>query len=126
MVQAHIKPLEDLCGDPDYVRLMKTWLLQCTSSHKLCAKRESSLLPSRLLDLEAFGVDAEFDVNLVTTDHLQNIVPHPDYIRLSRCWGPPENRPIVTQKSNFLERLTRITFNNLPKTFQDAVRIARQ
>ncbi|EAA26535.1 hypothetical protein NCU03484 [Neurospora crassa OR74A] len=48
------------------------------------------------------------------------------YITLSHCWGPPEKRPITTTRANLSVRTERISFAELPETFQDAVVLTRK
>lgn len=50
------------------------------------------------------------------------------YIALSHCWGKPtdeEKTQYCTTKENYQARLKGFSIDNLPKTFQDAVRITR-
>jgi len=115
-----------MCDDPSNLQLMKSWLLRCSSTHTLCAERAECFLPNRLLDVKAFGSSSECDLKLVTTKDLKRANPRPEYITVSHCWGSPSKRPIITSKANLQERMMRITFNSLPKTFCDAVRITRQ
>ncbi|KAF4455289.1 HET-domain-containing [Fusarium albosuccineum] len=44
---------------------------------------------------------------------------------LSHCWGKPENRPLTTTRANLKNHLEGIDFSLLPKTFKDAVILAR-
>jgi hypothetical protein len=46
-----------------------------------------------------------------------------DYIALSHCWGT--SRPYTTKKATIEERRKHIDFEELPKTFQDVLRVAR-
>lgn len=48
------------------------------------------------------------------------------YITLSHCWGPREKRPITTTSKNLAQHQQAIQFQDLPKTFQDAVTITRR
>lgn len=49
-----------------------------------------------------------------------------NYCALSYCWGPPGIQTLITTKGNLEQRLSGIAFDSMPKTFQDAVQIARQ
>ncbi|KHE79613.1 HET-domain-containing protein [Neurospora crassa] len=57
---------------------------------------------------------------------IQKQGPAPQYMTLSHCWGPPEKRPIITIRANLSVRMERISFAELPKTFQDAVVLTRK
>ena len=48
-----------------------------------------------------------------------------EYVALSHCWGPRENRPLVTDCSNLSEHLKEIPWAQLPKTFQEAIIVVR-
>jgi len=50
------------------------------------------------------------------------------YVALSHCWGKPtddEKRQFCTTKENYKMRLNGFSIGDLPRTFQDAIRIAR-
>lgn len=98
----------------------------------------TSFVPTRLLDLAAYGSGKSSsnhlgnDVRLVylgssTSNSMgSSSVPVSAYFALSHCWGPPEKRPTITTKANLAQRMDRIPFSKLPKTFQDAVEITRK
>ncbi|EXK23779.1 hypothetical protein FOMG_19461 [Fusarium oxysporum f. sp. melonis 26406] len=51
-----------------------------------------------------------------------------DYLVLSHCWGRPteaEKKRFCTTRENHQDRLQGFTYDELPKTFQDAVRVTR-
>lgn len=75
-------------------------------------------LPTRVLDLGAPGTT---DVVLIETKGLRA-----NYCALSYCWGPPGTQTLITTQNNLEQRLSGIAFDSMPKTFQDAVQIARQ
>lgn len=47
------------------------------------------------------------------------------YVALSHCWGLPSKRPVRTLQDNIGRHRDRIKFQDLSKTFQDAVEVAR-
>jgi len=77
----------------------------------------SRLLPTRVLDVGVEG--RSHDIKLITlgTEEVK-------YIALSHCWG--DSRSILTTtKLTLKPRQQNIEFNDLPRTFQDAVQITR-
>ena len=109
----------------DNVAIMKTWIEECRH-HIMCTMNLENFLPTRLLDLEAFGKNG--DIRLVSADliSLTDEGFQPEYFTLSHCWGPPEKCPIKTTKGNLQARLARIALDDLSNTFRDAVRITRE
>nr|ADT63870.1 HET domain protein pin-c2 [Neurospora tetrasperma]ADT63883.1 HET domain protein pin-c2 [Neurospora tetrasperma] len=128
------------------VLLLKDWLENCRRNHKRCREIKKTttdtgtdFLPTRLLDVQAFGTGSEpsshlgDDVRLVclspptmvskSADTIKS--PQP-YFTLSHCWGPPEKRPTTTTKANLSQRMERIPFLELPRTFQDAIEMTRK
>lgn len=75
-------------------------------------------LPTRVLDL---GTPGTTDVVLIETKGRRA-----NYCALSYCWGPPGTQTLTTTQNNLEQRLSGIAFDSMPKTFQDAVQIARQ
>ncbi|OXV10397.1 hypothetical protein Egran_01842 [Elaphomyces granulatus] len=52
-----------------------------------------------------------------------------DYLVLSHCWGDPtdeERKRFCTTPENYRGRKEGFSYNDLPKTFQDAVRVTRE
>jgi Heterokaryon incompatibility protein (HET) len=47
------------------------------------------------------------------------------YVTLSHCWGNVSER-LVTNKANYQQHLQEISFENLARTFQDAIIVTRQ
>jgi hypothetical protein len=105
----------------DALAVLSDWLEECVSCHENCAGIDTTKpeLPTRVLDV--CPVHA-------TTDQIRLIEPHglrADYAALSHCWGPPTKLPLRTTKTTLHPHLTGIQLSQLPKTFQDAVVIAR-
>lgn len=48
------------------------------------------------------------------------------YVTLSHCWGPPSRLPLITTKYNLRDHLNEISFDQLSKTFQDAIVVTRE
>ncbi|KAK3344697.1 heterokaryon incompatibility protein-domain-containing protein [Neurospora tetraspora] len=130
--------------DPERnVLLLKDWLDNCRLNHTKCREIKKTMetgtdfLPTRLLDVQAFGTGSKSlsylgnDVRLVSLSPTtgpesdMNKFP-PPYFTLSHCWGPPEKRPTTTTKANLAQRMERIPLFELPRTFQDAIEITRK
>lgn len=94
---------------------MEKWLKQCLQEHESCRTNPISVLPSRILDLRS----NEPDVVLCEPKHKKA-----GYVCLSHCWG--DVRDLTTTTAN-LEALKRgITFQGLPRTFQEAIIFTRK
>ena len=98
------------------------WISDCVRGHKKCRMSKQNYLPTRLLDLQAF--QGSEDVRLVSLN-LKLEHSETEYITLSHCWGFHSEHPITTRKDSLEQRMRRITFDDLSRTFQDAVRITR-
>nr|ABC46542.1 HET domain protein pin-c3 [Neurospora crassa] len=128
------------------VLLLKDWLENCRQNHKRCREIKKTtmdtgtdFLPTRLLDVQAFGTGSDpsshlgDDVRLVYlspptmgSESADTIKSPQPYFTLSHCWGPPEKRPTTTTKANLSQRMERIPFIELPRTFQDAIEMTRK
>ncbi|KAK3489734.1 heterokaryon incompatibility protein-domain-containing protein [Neurospora crassa] len=112
--------------------LIQDWIANCQLNHTKCNNVTKNFLPTRLLDVEAFSngrsPKLEDDIKLVrsASDQIQKGGSAPQYITLSHCWGPPERRPITTTRASLSVRMERISFSELPRTFQDAVVLTRK
>ena len=117
----YLPPL--LASPADDIALGKTWLDDCTNGHIECSTMKATLLPNRLLKLNAFR--ESMDLKLVELDTLK-AVESVAYTALSHCWGVAnEQKQIVTKRTNLDERRRCISYEHLSQTFQDAVRITR-
>ena len=70
-----------------------------------------------MIDVKAFRRSSR-DVRLVDVRKLR------PYLALSYCWG--EGNSLTTERRTLRSRLRCITYNQLPRTFQDAVRATRK
>jgi hypothetical protein len=83
------------------------WVRNCEYSHPLCARNPNSFAPSRLIDVRQGKV-------VEITD------PNVQWVCLSHCWGG--KRPqCLTTKASYETNLTRIPWESIPRTFQDAI-----
>lgn len=109
--------------NPTRFALLRAWLRQCNKSHD-CNKhnaKSKTVLPTRLLY-----------VGNPDPDVLCLYCPKEDsrakYVALSHCWGelPDKEKQFCTSQDNVDRRLGEFSFSELPKTFQDAVRVTRE
>jgi hypothetical protein len=100
-----------------------SWLDRCEADHKMCKSSRSNLLLDRVLDLgtssdpndlSPISLYEAFDVKL-------NFAK---YACLSHCWGRVHH--ITTSSSTIKDRKAGIEWNDLPKTFQDAMTFTRR
>lgn len=96
---------------------MKLWLNHCESQHPQCLPNDFSL-PKRLIDVGVQGSE----IKLIQTSQIKDRKIR--YVTLSHCWG--ERLPLRTTADNELLLMGGIPNNMMPKTFRDAVSIARK
>lgn len=93
--------------------LAKTWFDDCLREHPQCRKKTTHFLPHRVIDVKG--------------DRLRLFTPRRDamghWIALSHCWGSTNTfkTTLETLESHHLG----IEWEELPKTFKDAVTVAR-
>ncbi|KAF2750957.1 HET-domain-containing protein [Sporormia fimetaria CBS 119925] len=96
---------------------VKTWISDCKDTHSdsFCHFSEIPQLPKRVVDV---GLD-QSSVRLVETNGLRS-----QYLCLSHCWGPTQ---IITSLTENLEAHKRqISWEQLSKTFQEAITLTRR
>ena len=112
--------LPEIIGDsssPAALALVKKWILDCEINHGSgCKQKKPSLLPTRVLDVGSS--DEEFSIRLYETSN-----ETARYICLSHCWGGANL--FKTETESLLARTQQIDWNDLPKTFQDAITMTR-
>ncbi|KAF7569443.1 HET domain containing protein [Pyrenophora tritici-repentis] len=105
--------------------LLRTWLEWCNTTHACNQQdvRSQGASPTRLIYVG--HADAE-----VLHLYLPKGTKGVKYTALSHCWGnepPSEGDPrYCTTDGNISARLNRFSLSELPKTFQDAVRVTRE
>ncbi|KAH8755205.1 heterokaryon incompatibility protein-domain-containing protein [Hyaloscypha sp. PMI_1271] len=93
---------------------MGEWLRDCVENHSDCPRSSISTLPTRVL-----YVDPDSNkLRLVITDGKRG-----NYVALSHCWG--SIMPLKLTASTLHLYASGISMETLPKTFQDAVIIAK-
>jgi hypothetical protein len=113
--------------NPARFSLLRAWLRWCDESHG-CNKHQGeskTALPTRVLyvgDPKDSGYASDF-VRLVCASEISR----QKYIALSHCWGNllVEEKKCTTQ-DNIGQRLEGFSLSELPKTFQDAVKVTRE
>ncbi|KAK3946651.1 heterokaryon incompatibility protein-domain-containing protein [Pseudoneurospora amorphoporcata] len=92
-----------------------SWLESCLTNHPHCPGREETVLPRRLI----YVGNGHESIGLVENDK----PALGRYICLSHCWGA--RQLLMTTKSNIEDHLRGIKWENIPKTFQDAINVTR-
>ncbi|SCO34845.1 related to tol protein [Fusarium fujikuroi] len=103
------------------VETIQNWLGNCLTDHEECRVPEVRR-PARFLVLHASVDDG--DLRLVSTANLSQL-NRIKYTALSHCWGSNTNHAARTTRENVHQKMTRISFHSLPKTFQDAIKVTR-
>lgn len=99
----------------DKLDVVKMWFDDCVASHSTCAP-VARALPRRLI---ATGITGG-TVRLVRTGKM---TPETRYATLSHCWG--EKLPLRTTSDNEALLEKEISPDIMPRTFQDAIEVAR-
>lgn len=100
----------------DFYALLSEWIRVCDSGHKLCQRDDDALtMPTRLIEVGKH-------LRLVDTAEIEPS----RYVALSHCWGPVrKHERFCTYKCNITQRKAEIEFDTLPRSFRDAVTVAR-
>ncbi|KAM0809248.1 putative Heterokaryon incompatibility protein-domain-containing protein [Seiridium cardinale] len=115
--ESHVlSPSANLWDQPiDQFDLIKTWIRECSSSHKNCRSIKKHEPPTRLV-----SVDND-TVKLVLTADMEKL---PRYATLSYSWGQQEFLMLTSE--NLGSFLNEIPLEDLPRTLREAVNIARE
>lgn len=109
---------------PESFRKLERWLDICDNQHACMQwariNNVPQTCPARLLDLDLMSSSP--NVCLVTSKEI--VKTDLRYATLSHCWGG--NAHYMLLQSNLEELKTTIPFEELPKTFQDAIFVARR
>ncbi|KAH6666119.1 heterokaryon incompatibility protein-domain-containing protein [Halenospora varia] len=100
----------------------KKWVKEC-DKHEHCDSGIQDM-PTYLLDLSApddGGDNSTAPIKLIESANR----PNERYIAVSHCWGEPARKPLTTTKSTLSLRKKGISFEELPKSFQDTVIMTR-
>jgi hypothetical protein len=98
---------------------VRGWLRECEEKHPNCP-RQPVASPRRLLDVGVpIPPSGSRKIRLV-----QDLPDPVKYVALSHCCGTGQN--FTTTKQTLEQRLDEIKWNELPKTYRDAVKVARK
>ena len=92
-------------------------MADCDKNHR--CKPNSGFWPKRVVD-----VGSGDEVRILEPQS----IPREPYIALSHCWGHPtdeEKEHYCTTRENRKQRLEGFSMNDLPETFQDAIKMVR-
>ena len=117
-------------GAPASRALAVSWLARCTANedglHRQCSRKSAEYLPTRLLDVRKS--ESTSKLRLVDSSVKPELfVDAMEWLTLSHCWGEwgAKNNPILTTANLEERHNSGVSLANLPKTFQDAVEIAK-
>ncbi|RSL50901.1 hypothetical protein CEP53_008631 [Fusarium sp. AF-6] len=116
-------PILPNCASPQQFKLLNEWIHLCDATHSCVSAREheahNDSMPTRVIYV---GTIDRPSLRLVETgDCIRG-----KYIALSHCWGNlKEGERFVTSASNLDNRKKGIPLDEMPKSFQDAVRVSR-
>ncbi len=104
--------------------LAESWIEGCRNEHVACTqRRDDSFAPTRLIDIGSATKDAPITPRLI----LGSICEVDEYLALSHCWGTASGEQVPkTTNENLAERMVGIRWDELSKTFQDSLVIARR
>ena len=112
---------------PTRFALLRAWLRWCDESHD-CNKHHiesNTELPTRLLYV-GDPDDPNYDPDVLRLDCATQ---KGKYIALSHCWGElpiEDKKQFCTTQDNIVQRRRGFSISDLPKTFQDAVKVTRE
>lgn len=98
--------------------VVRAWMNNCYKRHKVCAAspgNEPPLLPNRVIDVTEDGLDPRLVVSEGQRGH---------YAALSHCWGG--SQLLQTKAATLAQHQDCIPMDQLPKSFKDAITIARK
>lgn len=98
--------------------LAKSWLDRCIDGHHLCRQTNTLQMPTRLIDISS-GNKSLF---VHSTSGAQG-EHHVEYVALSHCWGDAQF--LKLRKANFLELRDEFSIDELPRTWREAIAVAR-
>ncbi|CAG8979236.1 hypothetical protein HYALB_00011906 [Hymenoscyphus albidus] len=121
------KPYHKHTASEDTFKKLTNWIKECSKEHS-CAESSQSILPERVVDIGLDDTTPKKGTRYLTEYSQfrrlrvnESCGQFGSYAVLGHCWG---SSPIVTSvKSNFHDRKSHISWNELSKTFQDAVTI---
>ncbi|OCL02287.1 HET-domain-containing protein, partial [Glonium stellatum] len=109
-------------NSPQASQQLSRWLTDCTLNHSQCVSDDGNMWkPSRLLDLGILHEPGP--IHLIISEEHFGKTSDREYTTLSHCWGTLD---ILKLKKDNIEALRKgFEINDLPKSFQDAIKVAR-
>ncbi|KAK1843876.1 TOL [Colletotrichum chrysophilum] len=115
-------PLLPTAGSPEHIMVLSTWIRICDNTHHCKPEADTTFLPTRVLDV---GTENSRTCRLICADRGQTSPGK--YLALSHRWGSPDqHRKFCTLKENLDAFKREIKEAELPKTFQDAIKVTRR
>jgi hypothetical protein len=105
--EIHEIPLSD-----GAIERMKQLLESCVKLHPQCCPPSDAHLPKRVIDIGDEGTNPRL---YISEGEKQQ------YAALSHCWGP--SQLLTTNTATISDRQKGINWQDLPKTFRDAIKI---
>lgn len=123
-----MKPIKDIqtgfsklpeAGSKAHFKILGEWIRSCDYTHH-CVPEQVYFIPTRLLDISKSASDV---VSLLEKD---DTTEPKKYAALSHRWGSPEHHErLDTKKGNIKALKGGFKISTLPKTFRDAIFVAR-
>ncbi|KAI1462056.1 tol-like protein [Annulohypoxylon moriforme] len=105
--------------------LCRSWIDNCINNHSRCKSlRVDAWWPTRLLYIGSAN-DDDLDSLKLQLHLTQDKQPYGSYMTLSHCWGDTEEMLKLTSDTYKLRTTEGFSYAELPKTFQDFVRLSR-
>jgi len=104
-------PLSDNCQ-----HMILGWIEECITTHAVCSSPALVQAPTRLIDV---GESDNYCVRLVSPSPSEVL----NYAALTHCWGG--SKPTSTTTTNLISRYDGIPLTEIPRTFEDAIKVTR-
>lgn len=110
-------------GSPQSLQQANLWIKDCSVHHSICRKllEQGPWSPTRLLNVG--DPTRNIDPFLMETRHLRGVKKQQAYATLSHCWGKADIMSLTSKNISQLKKA--IPVSSMPRTFQDAVCVAR-
>ena len=108
---------DKLCLEKMWITAI-SWLSECITQHTACIQesvKPGSFLPERLI-----AVGEGDDLSGIRLCHKSELLPSSAYFTLSHCWGP-QGIDFKLLQSSLALFFCEIPWNEIPKTFQQAI-----
>ncbi|KAF2435334.1 HET-domain-containing protein [Tothia fuscella] len=117
-------------GSPEAFKLLRRWISGCREQHAQCFQtfagvsidtHQNPELPKRVIDVGGNGNGSQ-PIKVLGTRGMRA-----KYTAMTHCWGNAAAKsPIVSVQSNIARRCHAIEWDELPRSFQDAVIVTRE